>query len=150
VDVVTIRLHPVTGVCLAHLAEQLEAYADRKLKIGAFAAASNVTGEPAVLIHSTIRYDVIVNGCINDSLLPSPALVLVLSCLISVAGLLTDVDAVSVALHRAGGIVVFDYAAAAPYVKVQPYSPHPHSHPHSQSHPHSHPHSQSHPCHDTH
>jgi hypothetical protein len=59
VDVVTIRLHPVTGVCLAHLAEQLEAYADRKLKIGAFAAASNVTGEPAVLIHSTstIRCD---------------------------------------------------------------------------------------------
>ena len=44
-DVVTIRMHPTTGVCLAHLREQLEKYGERKLKIGAFAAASNVTGE---------------------------------------------------------------------------------------------------------
>jgi selenocysteine lyase/cysteine desulfurase len=36
----------------------------------------------------------------------------------NVSGVLTDVDAVSVAMHRAGGLAVFDYATAAPYVKV--------------------------------
>jgi selenocysteine lyase/cysteine desulfurase len=33
-------------------------------------------------------------------------------------GILTDVNAVSICMHRAGGLVVFDYATAAPYVKV--------------------------------
>ena len=43
-DVVTIDLSPVTGVCLTHLREELQKYQHRKLKIGAFSAASNVTG----------------------------------------------------------------------------------------------------------
>eukprot|EP00602_Paraphysomonas_sp_CaronLab_P001188 CAMPEP_0185020696 /NCGR_PEP_ID=MMETSP1103-20130426/3333_1 /TAXON_ID=36769 /ORGANISM="Paraphysomonas bandaiensis, Strain Caron Lab Isolate" /LENGTH=1106 /DNA_ID=CAMNT_0027551757 /DNA_START=21 /DNA_END=3341 /DNA_ORIENTATION=- len=76
VDVVTIRFCPVTGVCLEHLDQELKEYSNRKLKIGAFAAASNVTG------------------------------------------ILTDVDALAVAMHRAGGLAVFDYATAAPYVKI--------------------------------
>ena len=69
-DVVTIRFSEQMGVCLDHLQAELEKYHDRTLKIGAFAAASNVTG------------------------------------------VLTDVDAVSILMHRAGGIVVFDYATA--------------------------------------
>jgi selenocysteine lyase/cysteine desulfurase/tRNA(Ile)-lysidine synthase TilS/MesJ len=75
-DVVTVRYSTLTGICLVDLQEKLQHYANRKIKIGAFSAASNVTG------------------------------------------ILTDVDAVSVAMHRAGGIVVFDYATAAPYVKI--------------------------------
>ena len=31
---------------------------------------------------------------------------------------MTCVDAVSVIMHRHGGVALFDYAAAAPYVKV--------------------------------
>jgi selenocysteine lyase/cysteine desulfurase len=54
----------------------LQRYGNRALKIGSFAAASNVTG------------------------------------------ILTDVDAVSICMHRAGGIVIFDYATAAPYLKI--------------------------------
>lgn len=76
VDVVTIRLSRATGVCLVHLAESLQKYENRKLKIGAFSAASNVTG------------------------------------------LLTDVNSVSILMHKAGGLAFFDYATAAPYVKV--------------------------------
>ena len=75
-DVVTIRYSPVTGVCLKHLTSMLQRYGNRALKIGSFAAASNVTG------------------------------------------ILTDVDAVSICMHRAGGIVIFDYATAAPYLKI--------------------------------
>ena len=75
-EVVTIRYHPTTGVCINHLEEMLTRYSKRVLKIGAFSAASNVTG------------------------------------------VLTDVDKLSVLLHRAGGIVIFDYATAAPYVKI--------------------------------
>lgn len=77
VDVVTIRLSRTTGVCLEHLKECLQKYENRKLKIGAFSAASNVTG------------------------------------------LLTDVNAVSILMHKAGGLAFFDYATAAPYVKVR-------------------------------
>jgi selenocysteine lyase/cysteine desulfurase len=69
-DVVTIRFSAHTGVCLLHLQAMLALYADRTLKIGAFAAASNVTG------------------------------------------VLTDVDSVSICMHKAGGIVIFDYATA--------------------------------------
>ena len=36
----------------------------------------------------------------------------------NVTGFLTDVDAVAVAIHKAGGLVCFDYSAAAPYVKM--------------------------------
>lgn len=75
-EVVTIKYSTTTGVCLDDLKEKLQLYGKRSVKIGAFSAASNVSG------------------------------------------VLTDVDAVSIAMHRAGGIVVFDYATAAPYVKV--------------------------------
>lgn len=52
----------------------------------------------------------------------------------NVTGILTHVDAVSVVMHRHGGIVSFDYATAAPYIKVSmnilfcmsPYSLTPH------------------------
>jgi len=37
----------------------------------------------------------------------------------NVTGILTHVDAVSVVMHRHGGIVSFDYATAAPYIKVK-------------------------------
>ena len=47
-DVVTIDLSPVTGVCLKHLHAELHKYQHRKLKIGAFSAASNVTGANAL------------------------------------------------------------------------------------------------------
>jgi len=36
----------------------------------------------------------------------------------NVTGILTDVDEVSILLHRHGAYAVFDYATAAPYVKV--------------------------------
>ena len=36
----------------------------------------------------------------------------------NVTGILTAVDAISAAMHRAGGIALFDYATAAPYVKM--------------------------------
>lgn len=75
-DVVTIRYSVETGVCLIDLREKLVHYSSRKVKIGAFSAASNVTG------------------------------------------ILTDVDSVSILMHKAGGIVIFDYATAAPYVKI--------------------------------
>lgn len=39
----------------------------------------------------------------------------------NVTGVLTDTNAVSALMHRAGGLVFFDYATAAPYVKVRTY-----------------------------
>jgi len=75
-DVVTVAYHPVTGVCLTDLRDKLLHYSGRKLKVGTFAAASNVTG------------------------------------------ILTAVDQVAAILHRAGAYAIFDYATAAPYVKM--------------------------------
>lgn len=75
-EVVTIAYHPVTGICLHDLESKLTLFSDRKVKIGAFSAASNVTG------------------------------------------LLTDVESVSIILHRYGALAFFDYATAAPYVKI--------------------------------
>lgn len=75
-DVITIKYNHITGVCLNDLKEKLQLYHDRKVKIGTFSAASNVTG------------------------------------------IMTDVNAVSILVHKAGGLVFFDYATAAPYVKM--------------------------------
>ena len=68
---------PLTGVCLSDLSRLLSLYSNRKLKVGSFSAASNVTG------------------------------------------VLTATNSVSALMHRAGGLVFFDYATAAPYVKVK-------------------------------
>ena len=73
---VTVQYHPITGVCLADLSRFLSLYASRSVKVGAFSAASNVTG------------------------------------------VLTAANSVSALMHRAGGLAFFDYATAAPYVKV--------------------------------
>lgn len=73
---VTVQYHPITGVCLADLSRLLSLYASRSVKVGAFSAASNVTG------------------------------------------VLTAANSVSALMHRAGGLAFFDYATAAPYVKV--------------------------------
>ena len=102
---------------MEHLSLSLQLYASRPLKIGAFSAASNVTGAfLCIIVHICIFLYTFVYTCtyVYNCLifsLPSPPLVYV--------GILTDVDAVCVAMHRAGGIAVFDYATAAPYVKVR-------------------------------
>lgn len=75
-EVVVIEYHDDTGVCLDDLSRRLEEYRDRKLIIGSFSAASNVTG------------------------------------------IMTDVRGVAILMHRAGGLAFFDYAAAAPYCKI--------------------------------
>ena len=75
-DVVTIAYDPVMGVSMTDLEHKLRQYSSRRVKVGTFAAASNVTG------------------------------------------LLTAVDQVAATLHRAGAYAIFDYATAAPYVKV--------------------------------
>lgn len=75
-DVVTIAYDAVTGVNLADLESQLVAHKDRFIKIGAFSAASNVTG------------------------------------------VCTAVDDVCILLHQHSALAVFDYATAAPYVKI--------------------------------
>jgi selenocysteine lyase/cysteine desulfurase len=75
-DVVTVDYCTRQGVSLPHLRSLLFQYKSRRLKIGAFSAASNVTG------------------------------------------VLTDVDEVSVVLHQANAFAVFDYATAAPYVRM--------------------------------
>ncbi len=75
-DVVTIAYDAVTGVNLVDLDRQLLAHKDRLIKIGAFSAASNVTG------------------------------------------VCTAVDDVSILLHQHHALAVFDYATAAPYVKI--------------------------------
>ena len=75
-DVVPVAYSAVHGVCLVDLERKLQQYKPRKLKIGAFSAASNVTG------------------------------------------ICTDVDATSILLHFHGAFAFFDYASAAPYVKM--------------------------------
>ena len=75
-EVLTVKYHPHTGVDLENLRELLEENRHRKLIIGAFSAASNVTG------------------------------------------ILTSVDDVAILLHQYGALAVFDYATAAPYVKI--------------------------------
>jgi selenocysteine lyase/cysteine desulfurase len=75
-DVVVIQEAEDGAFDLEHLREELERHEDRPVKIGSFAAASNVTG------------------------------------------IVTDVDAVSILLHRHGALAVWDYAAAAPYLPI--------------------------------
>jgi selenocysteine lyase/cysteine desulfurase/CRP-like cAMP-binding protein len=75
-DVVTIPEDEDGRVDLARLEEELARHADRRLKIGSFSAASNVTG------------------------------------------IVTDVDAVSILLHRHGALSCWDYAAAGPYLRI--------------------------------
>ena len=75
-DVVAVKYSPATGVCLADLGRLLVVHAARRVKIGSFSAASNVTG------------------------------------------VLTATNEVCAAMHRAGGWAFFDYATAAPYVKI--------------------------------
>lgn len=75
-DVVTIPEDADGHIDLARLAEELERYDDRRLKIGSFSAASNVTG------------------------------------------ILSDVESVSMLLHRHGALSFWDYAAAGPYVDI--------------------------------
>ncbi len=74
--VVTIAYDPITGVSLSDLETQLIVYKLHIIKIGAFAAASNLTG------------------------------------------ILSDVDSISILLHRYDALACFDYATAAPYVAM--------------------------------
>jgi selenocysteine lyase/cysteine desulfurase len=76
-DVVVIGEDSDGGFDLDHLREELEHHATRRLKIGSFSAASNVTG------------------------------------------IITDVDAVSILLHRHGALAFWDYAAAGPYLPIE-------------------------------
>ena len=76
-DVVTIHESADgLGIDCVHLEEQLRLHADRPLRIGAFAAASNVTG------------------------------------------LIADVAGVTALLHRYSALSVWDYATAAPHLKM--------------------------------
>jgi selenocysteine lyase/cysteine desulfurase len=75
-DVVTIGEDAAGRVDLEHLEYELKRHADRPLKIGAFSAASNVTG------------------------------------------IVTDVDAIAIALHRHGALSLWDYASAGPYLPI--------------------------------
>jgi selenocysteine lyase/cysteine desulfurase len=75
-DVVTIPEDADGHVDMDALRAQLEAHADRPLKIGSFSAASNVTG------------------------------------------ILTDTDRITSMLHEHGALAFWDYAAAAPYVRI--------------------------------
>eukprot|EP00928_Gymnodinium_smaydae_P037156 TRINITY_DN25830_c0_g3_i1.p1 TRINITY_DN25830_c0_g3~~TRINITY_DN25830_c0_g3_i1.p1 ORF type:complete len:1186 (+),score=196.42 TRINITY_DN25830_c0_g3_i1:29-3559(+) len=76
-EVVAIPEDPSTGkLDLVYLEEMLVKYADRTLRIGAFSAASNVTG------------------------------------------IITDVDTVSILLHKHGALAVWDYACSGPYVEI--------------------------------
>jgi selenocysteine lyase/cysteine desulfurase len=80
-DVVAIDETPDGHIDEASLREALQQYAERPLKIGAFSAASNVTG------------------------------------------ILTDCDGISRLLHEHGALAIWDYAAAAPYVKIRAAAP---------------------------
>jgi selenocysteine lyase/cysteine desulfurase len=75
-DVVAIGEDADGRVDLEHLEFELERHEHRRLKIGTFTAASNVTG------------------------------------------IITDVDAVSIALHRRGALSFWDYASAGPYLPI--------------------------------
>ena len=75
-DVVTIREDDEGRIDIEHLEHELRRHADRRIKIGSFSAASNVTG------------------------------------------IVTDVDQVSIALHRYGAQSCWDYAAAGPYLPI--------------------------------
>ena len=87
-DVVTIPEDGDGQIDLEQLEKELEAYADRELKIGSFSAASNVTG------------------------------------------IISDVESISILLHRYGALSFWDFAAAAPYVDIEmtPKSGGPHAH----------------------
>jgi selenocysteine lyase/cysteine desulfurase len=76
-DVVVIPEDHDGRIDLAELETQLAAHADRRLKIGSFSAASNVTG------------------------------------------VISDVRAISILLHRHGALSFWDFAAAAPYVSIE-------------------------------
>jgi selenocysteine lyase/cysteine desulfurase len=80
-DVVTIHEDADGHIDQAELAEQLGKYADRPLLIGAFSAASNVTG------------------------------------------IVSDTHGISELLHRHGALSFWDFAAAAPYVRIEMNAP---------------------------
>ncbi len=76
-DVVTIEEDENGSIDLVHLEEELKRYESRKLKIGSFSAASNVTGIGSNTAETAIL------------------------------------------LHRYGALSFWDFAAAAPYVKME-------------------------------
>lgn len=76
-DVVTIDEDADGRICQTQLAAELERYANRRLKIGSFSAASNVTG------------------------------------------IGSDTRGISALLHKHGALAFWDFAAAAPYVKME-------------------------------
>ncbi|HET7430203.1 MAG TPA: aminotransferase class V-fold PLP-dependent enzyme [Nocardioides sp.] len=80
-DVVMIHEDADGHIDQAELAEQLEKYADRPLRIGAFSAASNVTG------------------------------------------IVSDTHGISELLHQHGALSFWDFAAAAPYVRIEMTAP---------------------------
>jgi selenocysteine lyase/cysteine desulfurase len=80
-DVVTIHEDADGHIDQQELAEQLEKYAERPVKIGSFSAASNVTG------------------------------------------IVSDTFGISELLHRHGALSFWDFAAAAPYVRIQMGAP---------------------------
>ncbi len=80
-DVVTIHEDADGHIDQGELAEQLEKYADRPLRIGSFSAASNVTG------------------------------------------IVSDTFGISELLHRHGALSFWDFAAAAPYVRIEMGAP---------------------------
>ncbi len=76
-DVVVIEEDADGHISLDHLSRALDQYRDRKLKIGSFSAASNVTG------------------------------------------IATDTIAIAKLLHRHGALSFWDFAAAAPYIRIE-------------------------------
>src|SRR3954467_12587411 len=80
-DVVTIHEDADGHIDQGELAEQLEKYADRPLRVGSFSAASNVTG------------------------------------------IVSDTFGISELLHRHGALSFWDFAAAAPYVRIEMGAP---------------------------
>ncbi len=80
-DVVTIHEDADGHIDQGELAEQLEKYADRPLKVGSFSAASNVTG------------------------------------------IVSDTFGISEQLHERGALAFWDFAAAAPYVRIEMGAP---------------------------
>src|SRR6476469_7664359 len=80
-DVMTIHEDADGHIDQGELAEQLEKYADRPLKVGSFSAASNVTG------------------------------------------IVSDTFGISEQLHECGALAFWDFAAAAPYVRIDMKAP---------------------------